>query len=244
MDVTTAAWMAAGCPRLRNPGRGSCARCARPELAAAVRDVVSGNFTGWDDWINPASAGLCGSCAWAYREPCLRLLPTLVRAAGPDLIHPGPQDLAGLLRQPVPPGAALIIPLRPGRKHLLPAARWSRISIDDGPLPWGPADAARLQAMQRLRQAGFGTRMLAAPAPAYPVLRRLPSAARAAVLADWDLLRDWRQRPPWLHLAAYVTLPAAAPRHARLAACPHRIPAGAGQDPGPAVPLTASGRRR
>ena len=210
MDVVTAAWTAAGCPAARCRGLGSCARCGRQGPTASVRDLVSGNFTAWDDWIDPSGAGLCGPCAWSYREPCLRALPTLVLAAGPGFRHPGRGDLAGLLSRPADPAAALIIPLRPGRKHLLTAARWGRVNTDDAALPWGQADVTRLQAMQRLRQAGFGTRMLAARAPAFPVLRGLAPAERAAVLSDWDILREWRARPLWLRLATYVTTPASA----------------------------------
>jgi hypothetical protein len=169
---------------------------------------VSGNFTAWDGWINPSGPGLCGACAWAYREPSLRTLPTLVRLAGPGLAHPGRGDLAELLSRPADPAAALIVPLRPGRKHLLPVAQWGRVTVDDAALPWGPADVIRLQAMLRLRQAGFGTRMLVAAAPAFPVLRRLPPAERAAALSDWDILRAWRARPLWLRLATHVTAPA------------------------------------
>jgi hypothetical protein len=209
-DVVRTAWAAAGRPAAGR-SRGSCARCGGAGRTTAVRELVSGNFTAWDGWVDPSGRGLCGPCAWAYREPCLRALPTLVRAAGPAMAHPRRGDLAGLLSCPAEPGAVLIIPLRPGRKHLLPEAQWGRVVTDDAALPWGPADVARLQAMLRLRQAGFGTRMLAAAAPAYPVLRRLPAGGRTATLADWDLLRDWRARPPWLRLAAYVTTPASLP---------------------------------
>lgn len=211
MDVVTAAWAAAGCPDAGCRSAGSCARCGRQGPTASVRDLVSGNFTAWDDWVDPSGAGLCRPCAWAYREPCLRALPTLVLAAGPGLGHPARGDLAGLLSRPADQAAALIIPLRPGRKHLLTAAQWGRVRTDDATLPWGQADVTRLQAMLRLRQAGFGTRMLAARAPAFPVLRGLTPAERTAVLSDWELLRAWRARPPWLQLAAYVTTPPSTP---------------------------------
>jgi hypothetical protein len=216
-DVARTAWLASGCPG-RGCGAGSCARCGAAGITAAVAEVVSGNFTAWDGWADPSAHGLCGPCAWAYREPALRAVPTLVDAVGPVLAHPARGDLAGLLSRPAVPDRALIIPLRPGRKHLLPAARWGRVVTDDAALPWGPADVARLQAMLRLRDAGFGTRMLAAAAPAFPVLRRLPVGGRAAVLSDWDLLRDWRLRPPWLRLAVHVTAPG--PGSACGAGCP------------------------
>lgn len=211
MNVVTAAWVAAGCPAAQCRSLGSCARCGWQGPTASVRDLVSGNFTAWDEWIDPSGAGLCGPCAWAYREPCLRALPTLVLADGPALGHPARGDLAGLLSRPAAPAAALTIPLRPGRKHLLTAAQWGRVRTDDATLPWRQADVTRLQAMLRLRHAGFGTRMLAARAPAFPVLRALTPAARAAVLSDWELLREWRARPLWLRLAAYVTTPAFGP---------------------------------
>src|SRR5439155_4570333 len=103
------------------------------------------------------------------------------------------------------------VPLRRGRKHVLPDARWGMITTSDTTVPWTAGDAHSLQVMQRLRAAGFGSRMLAAPAPAFGVLRRLAPGRRAEVIDDWQALRAWRDRPPWLHLGLRLTvLPAAA----------------------------------
>jgi hypothetical protein len=38
------------------------------------------------------------------------------------------------------------VPLRPGRKHLLPTATWGHVTVDDAQLPWSTTDTARLAA--------------------------------------------------------------------------------------------------
>jgi hypothetical protein len=52
--------------------------------------------------------------------------------------------------------------------------------------------------------------MLAAPAPAFGVLRRLARARQAEVIDDWEVLRLWRDRPLWLHLGLRLTMHRAA----------------------------------
>jgi hypothetical protein len=51
--------------------------------------------------------------------------------------------------------------------------------------------------------------MLVQPVPPYPALRRVPRTGQNAVLNDWELLRAWRDRPPWLALALHLTVPPA-----------------------------------
>jgi hypothetical protein len=207
MDVITAAWQAAGRPQPpQTAGSGRCARCGTAAVLAATRNVVSGTFTGWDGWAHLASRGLCPPCAWAYRGPALRLQPTWVTAQ-PAITHPALPELAAMLRWPLSADAAVAVPLRPGRKHLLPSAAWGTVTTGDATLPWTAQDGRRLQVMQRLRVAGFGSRMLAAAAPAFAVLRLLPSAQRAEVMGDWEVLRPWRDRLPWLHLGLRLTMP-------------------------------------
>jgi hypothetical protein len=212
VDVLTAAWVAAGrplAPSRAQPGR--CARCGQVGVLTPTQDAVSGSFTGWDGWAHLAEPGLCPPCAWAYRCPVLRQQPTWVTAQPPAISHPTLPALAALLAGPLPAGAATAVPLRPGRKHVLPSARWGMITTDDAVLPWTAGDAHRLKVMQHLRAAGFGTRMLAAHAPAFGVLRRLPPTRRAEAMDDWQALRAWRDRPPWLHLGLRLTMPPAAP---------------------------------
>jgi hypothetical protein len=213
VDVLTAAWLAAGRPEVALPGAdGACARCRRRAPLVPVRAVISGKFTGWERWADPCGSGVCPSCAWGYRDPVLRRSPTCVTARPPGITHPAPRDLAATLAAPLRQDMALSVPLRPGRKHLLPAAAWGRITTGDAHLAWTQGDAARLDVMTRLRRDGFGSRMLAAPAPAFAVLRRLPQERQRCVLADWAELAAWRSRRPWLDLALHVTAAVAGDR--------------------------------
>ncbi len=213
MDVLTAAWLAAGQPEVMPPGGdGVCARCRRRAPLVPVRAVISGKFTGWERWADPCGSGVCPSCAWGYRDPVLRRAPTCVTARPPRITHPAPGELAAVLAAPLRQDMALSVPLRPGRKHLLPAAAWGRIITGDAHLAWTRGDVARLDVMTRLRDDGFGSRMLAAPAPAFGVLRRLPPERQRGVLAEWADLAAWRSRRPWLDLALHVTAAAAGDR--------------------------------
>jgi hypothetical protein len=123
--------------------------------------------------------------------------------------HPALADVAAMLQEALAPDVALAVPLRPGRKHVLPAAAWGRVTTGDACLSWTCADAARLAVMARLRRQGFGSRMLAAPAPAFGVLRRLAPDHWPQVTRDWEALRPWRERRPWLDLALRLPAPAA-----------------------------------
>jgi hypothetical protein len=135
------------------------------------------------------------------------MVPTYVTADPAGLTHPTLAVLTALLQAALPPAAAVALPLKPGRKHVLPGAQWGRVATGDACLPWTGQDAHRLKVMLRLRDDGFGSRMLAAPAPPFPVLRRLPRRRQVAVLQDWAALEAWRARRPWLDLAARLTAP-------------------------------------
>ncbi len=164
-------------------------------------------FTDFDGWAAPTGAGLCPPCAWAYATPELRLRPHLIVRDPPGLRALTLDELGGLLRSgPIQSGWSLLVPLRPGRKHLAPLATWGRIRVDSASLHWSTADVCRLQSVTRLRAQGFGSRMLAQEAAPYSVLRRLPAASWAAVLRDWERLSPWRAPDsPWLALALHAT---------------------------------------
>lgn len=208
MDVLTAAWTGAGAP---GPGPaaapGGCARCAAEADLVPARTAISKVFTGYDDWASPSGAGLCPACAWGYATPALRSYIHAVTDRPPMLRRLDRAQAHRLLAAaPMRPGIALLVPLRPGRKHLLPAAVWGRVTVDDVRLPWTAADAQRLQLVARLRGQGFGTRMLREPAPPFPVLRRLPVDQWATVMNSWSELDPWRTQPaPWLELALHIT---------------------------------------
>ncbi|MEU2007048.1 hypothetical protein ACH47B_38240 [Rhodococcus sp. NPDC019627] len=114
------------------------------------------------------------------------------------------------MSRPLEPDTAVVVPLRPGRKHILPHARWGGIAVEDTCLPWTARDVAAVTAMRRLRALGFGARMLAEPAAPYPVLARIAPRRWPAVFADWDRLAPYRQVGQWWELALRATVSASA----------------------------------
>jgi hypothetical protein len=210
MDVLTAAWTAAGAPTSPSSIHGPCARCGRQASLTATRAVVSKVFTSFDIWVHPAGAGVCPSCAWGYRTPDLRSSAHLVtrspKYALSNLTRPAVLEVLTSGRLNV--DTALVVPLKPGRKHLIPDAVWGQITLDDVHLPWTTADTDRLQVVADLRSRGFGTRMLEEPAPPWPILRRQPHADWILVMAAWVQLDPWRTpASPWLALALHITVP-------------------------------------
>lgn len=211
-DVLTTAYAAAGSPATSHDLAGTCARCGTDtdELTLATgRRVVSEQFTAYDGWHHvggPGPWGLCPPCTWSLTAPELRQHPHLItRTPAPALQQLTRRELGDLLAAPVTAAAALIVPLRPGRKYLLPEATWGHVTTDEARLPWTAGDTSRLAALQRLRTVGFGSRMLTADAPPWPAFRNVPADQWPQVLADWELLKPWRARTPWLDLALHAT---------------------------------------
>lgn len=210
MDVLTAAWVAAGRPCPPRPVEGAvrarCARCAAQSDLVPTRRVVSKVFTAFDGWADPSGFGLCPACCWAYGSTALRQSAHLVSQA-PHVGTLAPDEVFALLAaRPLDPTHALTVPLRPGRKHLMPRSRWGQVTLDDVAVPWQLSDARRLRTVACLRGLGFGSRMLAEPAPAWSVLRRQPRDQWAQIGADWASLQQWRPASPWLLLALHLTL--------------------------------------
>lgn len=215
MTVLATAWRAAGAPLRSDIAlAGICARCGRPAELTPARHAVSKSFTGYEEWVDPSGHGLCATCCWAYSTDQLRLSAHLVTADPISLTALDKAQVGELLeRGPIGAGDAVIVPLRPGRKHLLPVAAWGRVTIEDAQLPWSAADAGRLTVVARLRSLGFGSRMLAAAAPAFSQLRRLDPEMWPQVLAWWAELADWRTPDsPWLALALHITVPMTDPK--------------------------------
>lgn len=177
-----------------------------------TRDVVSATFTGYDGWQRPAGEALCPACTWGYTGAGLRASAHLVEGHPPGLAALTRAGLLALLLAGMVPGdRAVVVPLRPGRKHLLPVARWGMVTLDNTWVRWGAGDAGRLSTMLWLRSLGFGSRQLLSPAPAYPVLARHPAGMVRAVLAAWAALDVWRTGDnPWLALAVHASTPEAA----------------------------------
>ncbi|GAA1435851.1 hypothetical protein GCM10009616_34010 [Microlunatus lacustris] len=168
--------------------------------------MVSKTFTSYASWANPNGAGICTRCAWGYRTADLRLSPHLITRC-PSLTRLTKPEVATLLAGGrLDAAAALLVPLRPGRKHLIAEAGWGQVTLDDVQLPWTDRDAALLSLVIDLRSLGFGSRMLTAAAPPWPVLRRLPASSWAEVMNSWSQLQPWRApASPWLALALHTT---------------------------------------
>lgn len=207
-DVVSTAFAATGATV--EPGDARCARCATDGVATTpTTAVVSRSFTGYDDWAAPAEAGLCRACAWSYRAGQWRRRMHVVRSAPtPTVTVMSPRGLQRLLSRPLANDTAVVVPLRPGRKHVLPHAQWGTVAVDDGTLAWVEADVAALAAMIRLRLLGFGAAALSDPAPPWRFLRGVPDARWSSVLADWEILGRRRGFPMWWDLAVRASTPA------------------------------------
>lgn len=207
MDVVPTAWLASGQPSpdgLPMPLSGQCARCGAGGPIWSTAYVVSKNFTGWDGWRDPAGSGLCQACAWAYRDSALRSHVLHITRA-PSVKSLSSPALLELLKHPVTADTALAVPLRRGRKHVLPSAAWGRICVDDTTISWSAADRERLIAFCRLRRRGFTVEMIRREAPPYRQVATLTASALKSVMSDWTAVAGWRHRSPWFNLAAIAT---------------------------------------
>lgn len=213
LDVAQAAWRGAGAPSLvaATTLSGACARCSNASDLVPVRDVISKVFTGFDTWQRPGGAGLCAACSWAYRAPDLRSAIHLVTRQPISCQQVDRRTAAAVLSRALEPRTALIVPQRPGRKHLLPTAQWGHITTDSGSLPWGRREAGLLELVHQLRADGFGTRMLENPTPPFHQLQRIPKQRWQSVLFAWRSLDPWRVPDSlWLPLALHLTTPPSA----------------------------------
>lgn len=217
MDVVAAPWRAAGAPTLPLPvsTQGPCARGGQRQQLGAMCRVVSDSFTGYDEWFEPNGFGLCPACVWGYRCRRLREIAHLVTAR--SVSERTLPQVGRLLNEPVAAGVALVVPLRAGRQHLLPRAKWGTVTTEHGCLPWSAIDSYRLGVLRRLRAAGFGSRMFVEDVPPWSVLRRMTPARPQEVLSDWSVLDPWQASPAWLELAVLVTVPGAVGEKAAVA---------------------------
>ena len=210
IDVVWAAYTAAvgtpdvaGAPDTRAAG---CARCGQTTaVMSPVGQVVSRRFTGYESWTNLAGSRLCEVCVWVYRHRALRTETHIVTQNPPTLRSADPTLLHQVLSTTIDPGTAVIVPLRPGRKHLLPDARWGMVTVDDAHVKWQADDAARLEVMRRLRGHWFTETMLREDTPPYAVLRRLPADEWPQVFDDWPRLTPWRRAAPWWEVGLRAT---------------------------------------
>lgn len=205
--VSAAAWRARSpLPTTAPAFTGACGCCGTIGDLWPARDAISRNFTAYDQWTHPAHPWLCAACTWTFTDPDLRTIPHLI--VDPDQLQPLTTTDAFQLLAAGPLGLhqAVVVPLRPGRRHLMPIARWAHVCTDTGCLPWTPADAHLLTTYAWLRRLGFSPAELAQSAPAYPTLRRRPAAERGHILTTWQQLNPWRCPDSlWLPLASRIT---------------------------------------
>ncbi|HEY5881793.1 MAG TPA: hypothetical protein VIU11_22985 [Nakamurella sp.] len=202
-DVVEVAWRAHGSPSaLVGTLDGLCARCGTPDSLTVIRKVISRNFTAFDDWCDPAGAGLCRACTWAFRSPILRTIPFLV-VRFPEMLTPlATEQLRAQLQKPVPPDKTVVVPLRPGRKHVLSGAAWGHVATDEHLCTWTSDDAHRLDLVEHLLTLGYRASQLLQPAPPYPQTALLTTADAMWALQAWRDLAPWRTRHVWMAVAA------------------------------------------
>ena len=148
---------------------------------------------------------MCRACCWAYRTPLLRTVPHLIVRCPELLLSLSGSELHAALARPLTSGSAIVVPLRPGRKHVISGAAWGRIVTDDALLSWTDQDVACLDVVDDLRAAGFKTRSLYEPAPPHQVVRQLPAEQIPNILTRWDQLQPWRTNPVRMQIACKTT---------------------------------------
>ena len=206
MDPVAAAWHAYG----ESPGdptnlSGPCARCGTTAALTPTAAVVSRGYTAMDTWAHRGSPGLCPACVWAFREPALRQHPHQVTRDPAALTRLSWSQLRRALTAPLHSAVAVTVPTRAGHKHVLPAAQWGRVTLDDTPLPWTRADALRLRTLETLRADGVPPKAFTADAPPWSVIGGVSPPTRTRILEGWEHLRPWRARRLWLQLALLAT---------------------------------------
>lgn len=176
-------------------GEQACGRCGRRQcVTTPCRQAVSRKFTMFDDWVSPGG-DLCQVCAWGLSGAGLR---STVMAVESGLVRDlDGVDLAALLSRPLSDQTAVVLPLRPGRKHLLPAARWGHVVVDDVAVRWGAGEVVLRAEMAWLRSRDFSVAMIHDGNPDVGLLRRIPTPEIADVLDALDRVRRWRHSPHW-----------------------------------------------
>ncbi len=211
-DVVEVAWRANGSPAVATTtsaaaALGPCSRCSIEDRLTPVLAVLSRNFCSYDGWADPSGLGLCRACTWAYRTPMLRTVPHLI-VRWPELLQPLDSAALGtVLGRPVTASSAVVVPLRPGRKHVVSGAAWGHVVTDDQLLTWGSQDVTRLHLVRTLLRAGFSPASLHEPAPPYRVIAQLDPSQLVWIFDAWAELLPWRRRPAWLQVAVRTEHP-------------------------------------
>lgn len=209
-DPVHTAWRAQH-PAHDLPAGQDCARCASAAGTVACRDVVSRKFTAWDTWVDPSAPRLCPACVWGYRTTELRAEPLLVtwHPTAPSCHRLAPAGLLEVLSCGHLPASSLVsVPLRAGRRHVLPTAAFGQVCVDGTNITWSSGDARRLELVDRLRRAGVGWSAFTDPVPPWRVVSS--SSDPVALLTRWEELAPWRESGLWLQVALSATHPARA----------------------------------
>lgn len=202
-DPVHAAWKAHH-PQASLPPGQDCGRCGNAEGATPVRVAVSKKFTAWDTWADPNASSLCPACSWGYQTASLRadtleVTPASCRALTPSSLY----DL--LCRGPLRGDTLVSLPLRAGRRHVLPTAQFGRICLDGTNLTWSEGDTRRLRMVHQLRGVGVPWTAFTDPTPPWRALAR--SDDPAGLLGSWEQLSPWRENGLWLQVALAATHP-------------------------------------
>lgn len=214
LTVSEACWRAAGAPApsvpetRALPGPVGCARCGGPlEVRTLTSRVVSKRFTDWDHWRTPGGRWVCAACAWIFTTDSLRRQMREVTAT-PSSRELSPVGLHHRLMSGVPASTAVILPLKPGRKHLIAHAEWGKVCVDDAVVSWTKSCADRLEAMTRLREFGFSVRQLKSHSPTYQVMIDIQPGLWPQIMTEWGLLDSWRQdNNPYWEIAVRASSP-------------------------------------
>lgn len=189
VDPVVVTWKALGDPApVVNSGPvARCGRCSQEQSLKLLREILSSNFTGWEQ-VDPASQGLCSSCAWAYQEPLLRTKPLHIKRESASWV--GKDDLVTLLSQPLSLNDSVSLPMR-GQKHLLPSTKWGAVTSDSGTISWTGEAAQLLITMLLARDAGSKKSDYAMSAPTIAVV----NTAGTVSFEWWQMFKRWHGTP-------------------------------------------------
>lgn len=179
-----------------------------------VGEVVSRKFTAWDTWSAIDADLLCPPCAWSYRAPRLRSQTLLITCDrdSPSSTALDPAGLREALTGPLPLHITVSLPLRAGRKHVLPVAALGQVCVDGTNIAWSLGDAHRLNLVAHLRSVGVPSRAFYGLVPPWGALSHSKDPAR--VLDSWTELEPWRASRVWLEVALAATHPTGQSRSA------------------------------
>lgn len=199
VDPVVVTWKALGDPApVVNSGPvARCGRCNQEQSLKLLREILSSNFTGWEQ-VDPASQGLCPSCAWAYQESLLRTNPIHITHGTASWVRK--DELVAILSKPLPLSDSITLPIR-GQKHLLPSAKWGAVTSDSGTISWNDESAHLLRTMVLAREAGASKSDFEMSAPSMTVLAHAGEAA----FTWWQTFKRW-QGTPHFDVAQYVVI--------------------------------------